>query len=76
MHVRTLQVIDVNLTGVKVKFTEITQEQITQFKTELENFATKFHEEGPGAVGSDLDKGLKILNNFKKEMLKYETDRY
>ena len=69
------QVTDVGLTSVKIKFTEITQQQITQFKTELEEFAEKFHESGPGAVGADLDHGLKILNQFKKDMLKYENER-
>ncbi|XP_076804944.1 dynein axonemal heavy chain 10-like [Clavelina lepadiformis] len=69
------KVTDVGLTSVKIKFTEITQQQITQFKTELEEFAEKFHESGPGAVGADLDHGLKILNQFKKDMLKYENER-
>ena len=65
-----------NLTGVKVKFTEITKEQISEFKTQLEKFSDKFREEGPGAVGSDLEKGLKILTDFKKELNQYEADRY
>lgn len=32
-------------------------EQIKTFKHDLEEFSEKFHLEGPGAVGSDLDKG-------------------
>lgn len=66
---------DVDLTSVKVKFTEITQEQITEFKGQLEEFDTKFREEGPGAVGGDLEKGLKILKDYRTELNKYETER-
>uniref|UniRef100_H2ZL67 Dynein heavy chain tail domain-containing protein n=1 Tax=Ciona savignyi TaxID=51511 RepID=H2ZL67_CIOSA len=64
----------------KIEFSDeernlITQEQITEFKTELETFADTFHESGPGAVGSDLEHGLKILNQFRKDLQKYEADR-
>nr|XP_039267660.1 dynein heavy chain 10, axonemal-like [Styela clava] len=69
------KITDVNLTSVKVKFTEITQEQITEFKTELEKFSEKYITEGPASVGSDLERGFKIMNDFKKEMLKYESER-
>jgi len=67
--------IDVGLTGVKIKFTEITQEQISEFKKNLEQFSEKFQESGPGAVGSDLDLGSKILTEFRKDMAKYESER-
>lgn len=67
--------IDVGLTGVKIKFTEITQVQIATFKSELEEFAEKFKMAGPGAVGSDLDQGLKILSDFRKDLAKFDADR-
>lgn len=44
---------------------QITQEQIKDFSKELKEFADRFYLEGPGAVGSNLDKGL-----FKKVLLK------
>nr|XP_026696380.1 dynein heavy chain 10, axonemal isoform X1 [Ciona intestinalis]XP_026696381.1 dynein heavy chain 10, axonemal isoform X2 [Ciona intestinalis] len=69
------KVVDVGLTSVKIKFTKITQEQITVFKGELEGFADTFHESGPGAVGADLEHGLKILTQFRKDLQKYEADR-
>lgn len=34
----------------------------------MTDFADKFRLEGPGAVGSDLDHGLKILQEFRKEL--------
>ena len=60
---------------MKLKFTDITQKQIAQFKTDLEDFAERFHGAGPGAVGGDLDHGLKILTDFKKELAKSEAER-
>ena len=34
----------------------------------MTEFAEKFRTDGPGAVGSDLDHGLKILQEFRKEL--------
>lgn len=38
---------------------QITQDQIKDFRKELEAFSDRFLLEGPGAVGGDLDKGEK-----------------
>ncbi|PIK48528.1 putative dynein heavy chain 10, axonemal isoform X3 [Apostichopus japonicus] len=67
--------VDASLIVVKKKFTEITQTQIGGFSTELDKFHGRFKEEGPCAVGNDLDKGLLLLEQYKKELKQYETDR-
>ena len=36
---------------------QYTQDQIKEFKKDITTFSTKFFESGPGAVGTDLDKG-------------------
>lgn len=36
---------------------QITQTQIQDFKKDLEKFSEKFYDFGPGAVGTDLEKG-------------------
>ena len=38
-------------------WTQITLQQIQEYDKDLNNFGEKFHAEGPGAVGADLDKG-------------------
>ena len=60
---------------MKLKFTEITQTQISEFKTGILSFSERFNTDGPGAVGNDLDHGLKILTDFKKELANYESER-
>ncbi|XP_072163343.1 dynein axonemal heavy chain 10-like [Diadema setosum] len=67
--------VDASLVVVKKKFTEITQVQIGGFSTELNDFQDRFKMEGPGAVGNDLDKGLELLESYKKELAHYERDR-
>nr|XP_054773560.1 dynein axonemal heavy chain 10-like [Lytechinus pictus] len=67
--------VDASLVVVKKKFTEITQVQIGGFSTELNSFQDRFKMNGPGAVGNDLDKGVELLEQFKKEMATYERDR-
>ncbi|XP_041455872.1 dynein heavy chain 10, axonemal-like [Lytechinus variegatus] len=67
--------VDASLVVVKKKFTEITQVQIGGFSTELNSFQERFKMNGPGAVGNDLDKGVELLEQFKKEMATYERDR-
>ena len=42
---------------------------------ELKNFAQRFKEEGPGAVGRDLDHGVELMKAYKEELSKYESDR-
>ncbi|XP_071945421.1 dynein axonemal heavy chain 10-like [Antedon mediterranea] len=67
--------VDASLIIVKRKFTEITLTQIGGFGKELANFQDKFKMEGPGAVGNDLDKGLELLEKYKKEVAAYDRDR-
>ncbi|XP_070572584.1 dynein axonemal heavy chain 10-like isoform X2 [Ptychodera flava] len=67
--------VDASLIVVKKKFTEITQDQIKDFGSELSTFQEKFKMEGPGAVGADLDKGLELLASYQKELADYERDR-
>ena len=63
--------VDASLIVVKKKFTEITQHQIKDFGKELGTFEERFHMEGPGAVGKDLDKGMdmkyRALGKFRGE---------
>ncbi|XP_064612357.1 LOW QUALITY PROTEIN: dynein axonemal heavy chain 10-like [Liolophura sinensis] len=66
---------DARLATVKKKFTDITQDQIKDFSKEVQEFAEKFHLYGPGSVGSDLEKGLELLKEYRKTVEKFETDR-
>ncbi len=50
--------VDRSLVSVKKKFTVITQEQVTAFLAKADLFSEKFNSEGPGTVGTDLDKGI------------------
>ncbi|XP_021370512.1 dynein heavy chain 10, axonemal-like isoform X1 [Mizuhopecten yessoensis] len=67
--------IDASLFMVKKRFTEITQDQIKDFKKDLEEFATGFYEKGPGAVGTNLDKGMELMKSFRGDVAQYEADR-
>ncbi|KAM6297937.1 dynein axonemal heavy chain 10 [Aegotheles albertisi] len=64
--------VDHNLARTKRKFTKITEQQIEDYKKEIEDFFQKFMTEGPGAVGEDLDKGLELMTIFEKEVEKLE----
>lgn len=66
---------DAGLTVVKTKFTEITQTQIQDFKKDLEKFSEKFYDFGPGAVGTDLEKGLELMKTFRVEVGDLEAAR-
>ncbi|KAM5191717.1 dynein axonemal heavy chain 10 [Mantella aurantiaca] len=67
--------VDHSLGRVKKTFTQITKDQIEDYKKELAQFAELFRTEGPGAVGDDLEKGLQILAAYEKELVKYEKSR-
>ncbi|XP_058850532.1 dynein axonemal heavy chain 10 [Acipenser ruthenus] len=67
--------VDHGLGRVKKTFTQITKEQIEDYKKELSVFAGSFHNEGPGAVGNDLEKGMEILAVYEKELSHKEKDR-
>lgn len=66
---------DVGLTNIKEHFTAITTDQISDFSVKLKAFAEKFANNGPGAVGSDLDLGSKLLKSFRDELHKLENEK-
>ncbi len=66
---------DVGLTLIKERFTEITQIQITDFAKAIKVFAEKFARNGPGAVGDDLELGLKLLKAYRDELSKIEREK-
>ncbi|XP_053327864.1 dynein axonemal heavy chain 10 [Spea bombifrons] len=67
--------VDHSLGKVKKTFTQITKDQIEEYRKELVQFASVFREQGPGAVGGDLDKGLEILTLFEKDLTQHEKNR-
>ncbi|XP_069071115.1 dynein axonemal heavy chain 10 [Pleurodeles waltl] len=67
--------VDHSLGRVKKTFTQITRDQITEYKKELVEFAERFRTEGPGAVGEDLDAGLDRLLIYEKELARHEKRR-
>ncbi|XP_069789574.1 dynein axonemal heavy chain 10 isoform X2 [Narcine bancroftii] len=67
--------IDHSLGTVKKKFTKTTKHETKNFSENLAAFAAKFHLEGPGSVGPDLDTGLKILGKFENELEEFERKR-
>ena len=66
---------DVGLTLIKERFTEITEIQIADFAKAIKAFAEKFARSGPGAVGEDLDIGLKLMKAYKEELGKLEREK-
>ncbi len=66
---------DVGLTNIKEHFTAITTDQISDFSVKLKTYAEKFANNGPGAVGSDLDLGFKLLKTYRDELHKLENEK-
>ncbi|KAG2470484.1 DYH10 protein, partial [Polypterus senegalus] len=69
------RLVDHSLGKVKKTFTQITKDQIDQFKKQLAVFAESFQNQGPGAVGDDLDKGLEILGVYEELLSQNEKER-
>ncbi|XP_075256614.1 dynein axonemal heavy chain 10-like [Convolutriloba macropyga] len=67
--------IDARLVPTKRKFTQITQQDIEKFGQKLAEFQQRFQLEGPGAVGSDLDKGIQLLVTYQRELDDLEAER-
>ncbi|KAG9262045.1 dynein heavy chain 10, axonemal [Astyanax mexicanus] len=67
--------VDRSLGRAKKTFTEITKEQIVQYKQEVAIFAESFNMHGPGAVGDNLDKGLTVMATYEEELAKIEAGR-
>ncbi|KAI9351727.1 dynein heavy chain, N-terminal region 1-domain-containing protein [Zopfochytrium polystomum] len=53
--------VDDALIPVKAKFTETTQNQVKDFKSELKVFKDEFTLNGPGGADLDMDRGLQLL---------------
>uniref|UniRef100_A0A8C1QBG0 Dynein heavy chain 10, axonemal-like n=1 Tax=Cyprinus carpio TaxID=7962 RepID=A0A8C1QBG0_CYPCA len=67
--------VDRSLAKVKKTFAEITLNQTEEYKQELSIFAESFNMHGPGAVGDDLEKGLKIMATYETELDSVEASR-
>ncbi|XP_078523750.1 dynein axonemal heavy chain 10 isoform X2 [Lissotriton helveticus] len=67
--------VDHSLGRVKKTFTQISRDEIGEYKKELVEFAERFRTEGPGAVGEDLDAGLDRLLIYEKELARHEKRR-
>ncbi|XP_039735198.1 dynein axonemal heavy chain 10 [Pteropus medius] len=63
------------LGGIKRTFTEITRNEIVNYRQQIEDFAKCFYREGPGSVGEDLDSGIELLATFERELTKHERNR-
>lgn len=66
---------DVGLTHIKERFTEITEVQINEFARTVKAFAERFAQKGPGAVGDDLDLGMKLMKAYRDELTKLEREK-
>ncbi|CRL07346.1 CLUMA_CG020322, isoform A [Clunio marinus] len=62
------------LHSTKVKFSQMTANDIEKFKQELDEFVNKFEIEGPG-VEEDMDKGQKLMQIYAVEFEKLEAVR-
>ncbi|XP_017478046.1 PREDICTED: dynein heavy chain 10, axonemal [Rhagoletis zephyria] len=60
---------------IKQKFADLTSVEISTFWAELEAFIKDFEENGPGSVGSDLDKGSKLMDVYGAKLNSYEERR-
>lgn len=54
----------VSLAPIKKKFADMTCVEIETFKTDVAGFVTAFEAEGPGAVGHDMDRGIKLMDLY------------
>uniref|UniRef100_A0A1I8GN74 Dynein heavy chain 10, axonemal n=1 Tax=Macrostomum lignano TaxID=282301 RepID=A0A1I8GN74_9PLAT len=66
---------DARLVSDKRKFIATTNQSIHEFGRVLQEFAERFRNEGPGAVGQDLDKGLALLKAYKEELAQVEEQK-
>ena len=60
--------VDENLEGVKIEFTKITKEQVKEFEQTSVNFLAELKEKYPGDPTIDLDKGLKLMEEYKQKL--------
>ncbi|KAK5648316.1 hypothetical protein RI129_003208 [Pyrocoelia pectoralis] len=54
------------LESTKDRFAQVTLTEIREFCTSLAEFVKEFDAQGPGAVGDDLDKGMRLMEEYGK----------
>ncbi|KAM6964967.1 dynein axonemal heavy chain 10 [Aplochiton taeniatus] len=69
------RLVDRSLGRVKKTFTEITKEQIVEYKQALSIFSESFNMHGPGAVGDDLERGVAVMAAYEVDLAKIEAGR-
>ncbi|XP_058981464.1 dynein axonemal heavy chain 10-like [Musca domestica] len=60
---------------IKQKFADMTSVEISSFWKELEIFIEDFLNNGPGAVGPDLDRGFKLMDPYGNKINELESRR-
>ncbi|XP_058811885.1 dynein axonemal heavy chain 10 isoform X1 [Topomyia yanbarensis] len=63
------------LQSTKTKFAEMTQNEISIFCFELNEFVQRYKSEGPGTVGLDLDRGALLMDEYGKEFEAVDKQR-
>ncbi|PSN52994.1 Dynein heavy chain 10 [Blattella germanica] len=53
------------LESTKARFAKLTVDEIDEFVKIIEEFVKRFQEEGPGAVGQELDRGLLLMDEYR-----------
>ncbi|KAF0719904.1 Aste57867_701 [Aphanomyces stellatus] len=66
---------DLRLINVKDQFRVVTKQDTLSFATECKSMRSEFFSNGPGATSSDLDKGLELVQDFKKRLGVFKTRR-
>nr|CAD7428945.1 unnamed protein product [Timema monikensis] len=56
-----------SLEPTKERFASMTRDQISDFLKLIEEFVKRFYEEGPGAVGQDLEQGAKLMEDMEEK---------
>ncbi|XP_055846772.1 dynein axonemal heavy chain 10 isoform X2 [Episyrphus balteatus] len=63
------------LGAIKQKFAEIVTTDINKFLEELQDFIEDFEQNGPGSVGSDLDRGTRLIDTYGTKFKNLEERR-
>lgn len=63
------------LESTKERFALLTLSEINSFLDVLKEFLERFLSQGPGAVGEDLDSGVKLMDEYKIEFDNLESRR-
>ncbi|XP_062558011.1 dynein axonemal heavy chain 10 isoform X2 [Armigeres subalbatus] len=63
------------LQSTKTKFAEMTQNEISIFSLELNEFVQRYKREGPGTVGLELDRGAQLMESYGNEFESLEKQR-